>query len=80
MHLGYSRPLEPNDIPLVAPNRSAVAITNKLQAAFEKRRSRGDQYPLLWALNEVLFVEFWFGGACKVAADCLLIMAPFVLK
>ena len=80
MHLGYLRPLEPNDIPLVAPHHSAAVITDRLHAAFEKRRGRGDQYPLLWALNETFFAEFWIGGACRVAADCLIIMISFVLR
>ena len=80
MRVGYSRPLESTDIPLVAPNRSSVVITDKLQASFDRRRSQGDQYPLLWSLNEVFFREFWLGGLCRILADCLLITAPFVLK
>ena len=80
MRVGYSRPLESADIPLVAPNRSSTVITDKLQASFDRRRSRGDQYPLLWSLNEVFFREFWFGGLCRIAADSLLVTAPFVLK
>jgi len=80
MRVGYSRPLESADIPLVAPNRSSTVITDKLQASFDRRRSRGDRYPLLWSLNKVFFREFWFCGFCRIAADCLLITAPFVLK
>ncbi|KAG0641596.1 P-loop containing nucleoside triphosphate hydrolase protein [Tuber brumale] len=80
MRTGYSRPLESTDIPLVAPNRSSAVITDKLQASFDRRRSRGDQYPLLWSLNEVFFREFWLGGFCRFVADCLLILAPFCLR
>ncbi|KAG0126624.1 P-loop containing nucleoside triphosphate hydrolase protein [Tuber indicum] len=80
MRVGYSRPLVPTDIPLVAPNRSSRVITDKLQASFDRRRSRGDQYPLLWSLNEVFFREFWLGGFCRFVADCLLIFAPFCLR
>ncbi|RPA94274.1 hypothetical protein L873DRAFT_1442024 [Choiromyces venosus 120613-1] len=80
MRVGYSRPLETNDIPLVAPNRGSQVLTDKLQASFDKRRNRGDQHPLLWSLNEVFFREFWLGGLCRLSADCLLIFAPFVLK
>ncbi|CUS12567.1 unnamed protein product [Tuber aestivum] len=80
MRVGYSRPLESADIPLVAPNRGSTLITDKLQASFDRRRSRGDQYPLLWSLNEVFFKEFWLGGLFRIVADCLLIFVPFVLK
>ncbi|PWW76320.1 P-loop containing nucleoside triphosphate hydrolase protein [Tuber magnatum] len=80
MSVGYSRPLESADIPSVAPNRSSTVITDKLQASFDRRRSRGDQYPLLWSLNEVFFREFWLGGLYRVAADFLLVFAPFRLR
>lgn len=77
---GYLRPLESSDIPLVAPNRSASVITEKLQAAFQRRRERGDKYPLVWSLNEVFFNEFWFAGASRLFGDVCLIINPFLLK
>ncbi|KAF8247575.1 hypothetical protein K440DRAFT_294896 [Wilcoxina mikolae CBS 423.85] len=80
MKTGYLRPLEPTDIPLVAPRRSTSIVTTKLQESFKRRRERGDKYPLLWALNEVFFWEFWFAGACRVVADVFLVINPYLLK
>jgi len=51
-----------------------------LQESFKGRRERGDKYPLLWALNEVFFWEFWFAGACRLVADVLLVINPYLLK
>lgn len=78
--MGYLRPLEFTDLPKVAPDRTAKVISEKLQASFERRRLRGDKYPLIWAINEVFKREFWTAGACRVTADILLVFAPFVLK
>lgn len=74
------RPLEPNDIPLVAPQRSTFVITPKIQESFRRRRERGDKFPLLWALNEVFFWEWWFAGACRIFADVFLVVNPYLLK
>jgi ATP-binding cassette subfamily C (CFTR/MRP) protein 1 len=78
--VGYLRPLEPTDIPLVAPERSVSILAEKLKASFEKRRERGDPRPLLGALIEVFFREFWFSGACRLVGDVLLVINPFLLR
>lgn len=80
MQTGYLRPLEANDVPLVAPDRSATILTEKLQASFKRRRERGDKYPLLWALNETFFKQFWISGACRLVGDILMVMNPFILR
>ncbi|CCX12168.1 Similar to ABC transporter C family member 12; acc. no. Q54U44 [Pyronema omphalodes CBS 100304] len=80
MRTGYLRPLEPTDIPLVAPRRSTTIITTKLQESFNRRRQRGDKYPLAFALNEVFFREFWFAGICRIIGDVLQVINPYLLK
>ncbi|TGZ78962.1 P-loop containing nucleoside triphosphate hydrolase protein [Ascodesmis nigricans] len=80
MTTGYLRQLETTDIPLVAPKRQAEVITEKLQESFTRRKERGDKYPLLWAMHEVVFWEFWVGGACRLVADILMVVNPFLLR
>ncbi|KAI1864810.1 uncharacterized protein JN550_008630 [Neoarthrinium moseri] len=80
MNTGYKRQLEMNDLWLVNPDRSADKMTAKLREAFEKRRKAGDRYPLLWALHETFFFEFWLGGFCQLCASILQVMSPFTLR
>ena len=67
-------------MPLVAPNRRSEVITDKIQAAFDKRRDAGVKNPLFWALNEVFFREFWWSGFCRLLADILAVINPFILR
>lgn len=69
MSVGYARTLEPNDIWKVNPDRAADVMVNKLQASFDMRVARGDQYPLLWALHETFKKEFWLGGVAQLCAN-----------
>ncbi|KAI1339003.1 P-loop containing nucleoside triphosphate hydrolase protein [Xylariaceae sp. FL0016] len=80
MDVGYKRPLEQGDIPKVNPNRSADKLTTKCRESFARRTKRGDKYPLLWALHETFFWEFWFGGMCQLVASILQVIAPFTLR
>lgn len=57
-----------------------MLLTERIQTAFEKRYKRGDKHPLLWALNEVFFWEYWFAGACRMTADVLMVINPFILR
>ncbi|KAH9910036.1 ATP-binding cassette transporter protein YOR1-like protein [Xylariomycetidae sp. FL2044] len=80
MNVGYKRPLEQGDIWRVNPNRAADVMTAKARASFNKRVKNGDKYPLLWALHETFFWEFWFGGFCQLCASILQVMSPFTLR
>lgn len=68
------------DLWTINPDRSADVLTNKLQANFEKKVKEGGQYPLLWALHETFFREFWFGGFCQFGASIMQVISPFTLR
>ena len=80
MSVGYQRPLELNDIWLVNPTRGAELLSSKVQASFRCRVSRGDRYPLLWALHQTFKFEIWLGGFCQLSSSILQVMAPFTLR
>ncbi|RPB21336.1 hypothetical protein L211DRAFT_828268 [Terfezia boudieri ATCC MYA-4762] len=80
MHVGYLRPLTQPDIPLVPPLRESATLSARLQESFDQRLSKGENHPLLWALNETFFREFWLSGASKLCADIFLIMTSYTLK
>lgn len=80
MHVGYQRPLELNDIWLVNPDREAGVLAKRLGASFRRRAANGDRLPLLWALNETFYVEFWIGGFCQLFASIFQVMSPFTLR
>lgn len=80
MHVGYQRPLELNDIWLVNPDREAGVLAKTLGASFRRRAANGDRFPLLWAMNETFYVEFWIGGFCQLFASIFQVMSPFTLR
>ena len=80
MTTGYRRPLQMNDIWLVNPNRSTEVLADKLNVSFEKRKARGDKYPLLWSLYETLRWEFWLGGLCSLLSSIFQVVSPFTLR
>lgn len=80
MNRGYRRGLEVNDIWTVNPKRAAEPMTEKLKASLKTRIERGDKYPLLWALHETFFMEFWMGGFFQFFANLLLVFTPFTLR
>ncbi|KAI9671553.1 MAG: hypothetical protein M1817_003605 [Caeruleum heppii] len=80
MRVGYQRSLEVNDIWKVNPDRSTETMAERLNASFRRRVSRGDKYPLLWAMHETFKKEFWIGGLCQLMASILQVMAPFALR
>ncbi|KAI5924764.1 P-loop containing nucleoside triphosphate hydrolase protein [Camillea tinctor] len=80
MNVGYKRQLEQDDIWLVNPDRSADKMTEACRESFGKRVEKGDKYPLLWALHDTYFWEFWFGGLCQLCASILQVMSPFTLR
>ncbi|KAL1881140.1 hypothetical protein VTK73DRAFT_4587 [Phialemonium thermophilum] len=80
MTTGYKRPLELSDIWSVNPNRAVDPLTAKMRASFQMRVDRGDKYPLLWALHETFFWEFWLGGFCQLSSTIFQFMSPFTLR
>lgn len=80
MRTGYRRPLEQNDIWKVNPDRSVYSLSKAVTEAFRRRHAKGQKYPLVRALNEVYFAEFWTGGACQLMATLLQVFAPFTLR
>ncbi|KAK7757252.1 ATP-binding cassette transporter yor1 [Diatrype stigma] len=80
MSTGYKRPLTENDIWAVNPNRSAEKMTTKARASFERRLKNGDKYPLLWAMHETFFFEFWLGGFCSLCSSIFQVVSPFTLR
>ncbi|KAF9881046.1 ABC transporter family protein [Colletotrichum karsti] len=80
MSTGYKRQLEPNDIWEVNPDRAADVMTAKMKASFQKRVDRGDKHPLLWALHETYYFEFWLGGFLQLMSTIFQVMSPFTLR
>jgi ABC-type multidrug transport system fused ATPase/permease subunit len=44
------------------------------------RVSRGDKYPLLFAMHETFKTEFWIGGMCQFFSNILQVISPFTLR
>lgn len=80
MKTGYKRPLEFNDIYSVNPNRAVDPLTDKMRDSFKRRVANGDKYPLLWAMHETFFKDFWIGGLCQLMSAILQVMSPFTLR
>ncbi|KAJ5681964.1 uncharacterized protein N7477_001904 [Penicillium maclennaniae] len=54
MRVGYLRPLDLQDVWTVNPNRTVDVLSERLDAAMERRTARGGKRPLLWALSLLL--------------------------
>jgi len=80
MHVGYQRTLEPNDIWLVNPKRSADILATKLEQNFKKRVEGGAKRPLVGALYETLKFEFLLGAVCQFVSAIIQVLNPFVLR
>ena len=80
MRTGYARPLEMNDIWLVNPDRAVEPMSDRVRASFTRRVERGDKYPLVWALHEAYFYEFWVGGLCQLSSSIFQVISPFTLR
>ena len=80
MTIGYRRPLEPNDIYLVNPDRSTEILADRMKESFEMRRARGDKYPLLFAAYDTVRYEFILGGLCSLMSSIFQVVSPFTLR
>ncbi|KIW01785.1 uncharacterized protein PV09_06957 [Verruconis gallopava] len=80
MSVGYSRPLEYNDLWEVNPNRAVDLLSGRLNENFAKRRRNGSKRPLLMAIYDTLKVEFLFGGLMQLISGLLQVISPFILR
>ncbi|KAK4962143.1 ATP-binding cassette transporter yor1, partial [Elasticomyces elasticus] len=80
MHVGYQRPLEPNDIWIVNPDRSVDVLADKLKTSFKARQAEGSKRPLIGAMYDTFKHEFLLGGFCQFIASVVQVLAPFALK
>ncbi|EIN04040.1 hypothetical protein PUNSTDRAFT_55872 [Punctularia strigosozonata HHB-11173 SS5] len=51
--LGYARPLEASDLYALQPERSAALIADRIEASFEKRKAKADEWNARVARGEV---------------------------
>ncbi len=51
-----------------------------MKESFKRRVEQGDKYPLLWAIHETFFREFWLGGFCQLSSTILQVLSPFTLR
>ena len=72
--------MELNDIYSVSPKRSVDPLTNFMKESFKRRVANGDKYPLLWAMHETFWREFWIGGMCQLSSSILQVVSPFTLR
>lgn len=72
--------MELNDIWLVNPERNVEALSRTLKDSFKRRSTRGDKYPLLWAIHETFYTEFWVGGLCSLLSSIFIVISPFTLR
>ena len=80
MSRGYKRPLEFNDIYSINPDRAVDHLTDKMRDSFKRRVEAGEKFPLVWAINETFFWEFWLGGFCSLTSSIMQVMSPFTLR
>lgn len=57
-----------------------MPLTDKMKESFERRIKNGDKYPLVWAMHETFFREFWIGGMCQLGSAILQVISPFTLR
>ncbi len=65
---------------MVNPRRAVEPMSAKVKESFKKRVARGDKHPLLWALHETYFWEFWLGGFFQLSSSILQVISPFTLR
>jgi ABC-type multidrug transport system fused ATPase/permease subunit len=80
MTVGYNRPLELTDFPVLNKERRSGPLSEKITKDFKRRVARGDKNALLFAVNKVFFLEFWFGGLCLFFANAVMTVSPIMLK
>ncbi|RDA88362.1 hypothetical protein CP532_5604 [Ophiocordyceps camponoti-leonardi (nom. inval.)] len=80
MTAGYKRQLERPDIWTVNPDRAVEPLADRVRTSMRRRIQEGQNHPLLWALHETLFLEFWLGGLYALVGFLPQVLAPFTLR
>ncbi|KAI1319870.1 P-loop containing nucleoside triphosphate hydrolase protein [Xylariaceae sp. FL0255] len=80
MNVGYRRPLQQQDLWEVNPRRSVEVMTAKCKESFIRRTKNGESHPLLRALHETFFWEFWIGGFASLVSSVFQVLSPFLLR
>ena len=55
-------------------------MATQVKTSFNDRVAKGQNYPLLRALYETYFFEFWLGGGCQLMSSIMQVMSPFTLR
>ncbi|KAK9470483.1 P-loop containing nucleoside triphosphate hydrolase protein [Dipodascopsis tothii] len=76
MKAGYKRPLQENDIYLIADERKAKYMTDKFLENLERRKAKGGKHVVIRAVNDTVFYTFWFAAFCRTATDIIEMCAP----
>ncbi|PKY07392.1 P-loop containing nucleoside triphosphate hydrolase protein [Aspergillus campestris IBT 28561] len=80
MKVGYSRPLQLEDIWTVNPDRAVDVLSGRLEASLDKRTHSGMARPLAWALYDTFRAEFVLGGMCQLVSALLLVFTPYLTR
>ncbi|KAH2647828.1 hypothetical protein KXW29_004375 [Aspergillus fumigatus] len=80
MKVGYLRPLEPEDIWTINPDRAVDTLSAKLGLAFKKRIEQGSKKPLARALIDTLKHDLLIGGICQLVGMMCMILSPYVVR
>lgn len=80
MSTGYKRQLHERDLWTVNPNRAVEPLAAKVKESFQRRVKEDIKNPLLGALYETFFFEFWLGGSCALLSTILQTISPYTLR
>lgn len=78
--MGYQRPLELNDLPLINLTRATELLTKTVKDSFKKRLNPGDKRPLAGALYETFKLPFILSGVYTLCGTVVQMMMPFAVK
>lgn len=74
------RPLELQDIWTVNPDRAVDVLSERLDAALDRRTESGSKRALIWAVYDAFRFEFILGGICQLFSSLLLVFAPYLTR
>lgn len=55
-------------------------MKDKLNESFERRLKKGGKYPLLFAIYDTFFFEFWLGAVCQLFSSLFMVFSPFMTR
>jgi ABC-type multidrug transport system fused ATPase/permease subunit len=79
LRLGYERPLEASDLPVLAKPFRAAYLQRRLASTWEIRRNQSGKWALLWALLDAFGRPFYLAGLLKLLGDACGLSSPVVL-